>query len=544
MGPLMNLLVRLTLLQLKMELPHMTRTQTLIVALVACLFPVIGNAELKTPAIFGDGMVLQRGMEIPVWGWAEPGTKVSVHFREQASEATTDENGKWKAVLKSEQVGEPGTLSVKAADEVLTFKDVLVGEVWVCSGQSNMAMTVNRSIDGDLEALSADYPEIRLFKVPLKVATSPQSDVAAQWVPCTPETAPTTTAVGFYFCRQLHHALGVPVGLVQTAWGGTRAEAWTSPDAMAKTEELKPILDTWDGQVKAYDAEKDEAKYQAALKRWDAARIKAKEQGRNAPRKPQKLGPPDASRHYPSNLYNAMIAPLTPYAIRGAIWYQGEGNANRAYQYRTLMPTMIQSWRDAWGQGDFPFYQVQLANFRPVVNEPAPSSWAELREAQIMATQTLPNVGAVCITDIGAALDIHPKDKQNVGKRLARYALHHDYGMKNLVPSGPTYESWEVKDGKTLVHFHNHGAPLMAWYRKPVTGFQVAGEDKKWVWANAKIVNPTTVLLSHESVSKPVAIRYNWADNPQGTLYNNANLPASPFRTDDWRGMTFESVTP
>jgi len=239
-----------------------------------------------------------------------------------------------------------------------------------------------------------------------------------------------------------------------------------------------------------------------------------------------------------------MVAPLAPYAIRGAIWYQGESNAGRAYQYRTLMPTMIQSWRDTWGQGDFPFYQVQLANFMAINDQPEESAWAELREAQVMAGEKIPNVGAVCITDIGAAKDIHPKDKQNVAKRLARLALVNDYGMSNITKQGPTYKSMEVKDGKVLVHFENYGSPLTTYYREPLTGFTIAGEDKQFVWANARIVDGDTVEVSHPDIKEPKAVRYNWANNPQGTLYSNAYLPAYPFRTDDWKGVTAESVTP
>jgi sialate O-acetylesterase len=250
------------------------------------------------------------------------------------------------------------------------------------------------------------------------------------------------------------------------------------------------------------------------------------------------------SQHHPSNLYNAMIAPIKPYGIRGAIWYQGESNASRAYQYRTLMPLMIQSWRDVWGQGDFPFYQVQLANFREIRTEPVESDWAELREAQYLATKAIPKVGAVCITDIGAAKDIHPKNKQDVAKRLARLALHHDYGMTNLVPQGPTYRSVAFADGKATLEFDTYGSNLISYYNEPLTGFAIAGEDRKWKWAEAKIVGPGKVEVWSGEVSQPVAVRYNWADNPQGTLYNSLYLPAYPFRTDDWDGVTKNNVRP
>lgn len=508
--------------------------------LLACLallnLTSLAEANLKLPSVFGDHMVLQRDIEIPVWGWGDPGDKIKVSLRDQTAETTVGENGKWRVNLKPEAVGKPATLEVSDGEASVVFEDVLLGEVWVCSGQSNMGWTVQASIDPDLEAAAADYPEIRLFQVPLVTAAEPQEDVNASWRVCQPDNISNFTGVGYYFGRQLYQVLGIPVGLIQTAWGGTRAEAWTSPEAMASTEELKPIVDTWEQRAATYDPEKAEQAFQAALKRWE-------ENGKQG-RRPQKQDDPNVDRHCYSRLYNAMVSPLVPYAIRGAIWYQGESNASRAYQYRTLMPTMIQSWRDAWDQGDFSFYQVQLANFRNIVDEPADSDWAELREAQHIATEKLPNVGAACITDLGAALDIHPKDKQNVGKRLARLALHNDYGMENITPMGPTYKDMEVKDGQAHVHFDTYGRQLVTYYREPLTGFQICGEDKNWVWGNAKIVGKDTVVVSHPDVPNPVAVRYNWANNPQGTLYSDLYLPAYPFRTDNWEGVTANNVTP
>ena len=256
---------------------------------------------------------------------------------------------------------------------------------------------------------------------------------------------------------------------------------------------------------------------------------------------------PTTHPHNPSVLYNAMIAPLVPYAIRGAIWYQGESNAGRAYQYRTLMPTMIRSWRDAWGQGDFPFYMVQLANFMAIQPEPVESAWAELREAQTLTLDAEPNTGMACIIDIGAAFDIHPKDKYNVARRLARIALAEQYGYSNITKYGPTYRSMDIVGGECTIHFDNLGEEglrgLISYYGEPLTGFAIAGADKKWVWANARIEGET-VIVSHPDVPEPLAVRYNWADNPQGNLYNNAYLPAWPFRTDDWDGVTVGVLSP
>lgn len=500
-------------------------------------------AEVKTPAVFGSGMVLQRGMDVPVWGWADAGEKVTVSFRDQSVSATANDQGEWQVKLKPMQVGKAATLAVTGSNKI-EFSDVLVGEVWVCSGQSNMGWSVANGLDADLEAASANEPQIRLFQVPLVTAETPQQDVKASWRTAAPDNVSSFSAVGYLFGRQLQHTLKVPVGVIMTAWGGTRAEAWTSPEAMASTNELKPIVDAWGAKADKYNAEKAKAQYEKAMENWKKKVAAAKEAGKQAPRRPQLVGPPRLDRHHPSALYNAMVSPLVPYAIRGAIWYQGESNAGRAYQYRTLMPTMIQSWRDAWGQGDFHFYQVQLANFMAINEQPEESAWAELREAQVMAGDAIPNVGAACITDIGAAKDIHPKDKQNVAKRLARLAFVDVYGMDNITKQGPTYKSMEAKGDKVLIHFENYGSPLTTYYREALSGFAIAGADKQFVWANAKILNATTVEVSHPDVKEPKSVRYNWANNPQGTLYNNAYLPAYPFRTDDWKGVTADSVTP
>jgi len=500
-------------------------------------------SEVKLPALFTDHMVLQRGQAVPVWGWAAPNEKVTVTFRDQTRTATADADGRWSVTLDALDVGEPSTLTVKGSNE-LKRSDVLVGEVWVCSGQSNMQWSVTASLDPDLEAASAHYPMIRLFQTPMVTAETPQQDVDTKWTACTPETVPGFSAVAYFFGRQLHEVLQVPVGIIQTAWGGTPAEAWTSAEALARTPSLQPLVDSWNKRVAEFDADKAETDYQAALADWKAAVEKAKSENKPAPREPQRAQHPRKSSHRPSNLFNAMIAPLAGYGIRGAIWYQGESNAGRAYQYRTLMPLMIQSWRDAWKQGEFSFYQVQLANFKAITDQPGDSDWAELREAQMLTVDAIPNVGVACITDIGAAKDIHPKDKQNVAKRLARLALTSDYGQKNIIRQGPTYKSIDIQGNTITVHFDTHGRNLISYYQEPLTGFAIAGDDKKWVWGQAKITGPDTVEVTHPEISDPRAVRYNWADNPQGNLYSEAYLPAYPFRSDDWEGITAKNVVP
>jgi sialate O-acetylesterase len=513
---------------------------------VTVLLPAFGRAgELKLPAVFGSHMVLQRGMPLPVWGWADPQEEITVSFRDQSRSTVTDADGRWMLKLEPEDVGRPGVLTVSGRGRSVSLDDVLVGEVWVCSGQSNMQWAVQAAIDPDLEAAAAHHPRLRLFQVPLVSESEPQEDVAASWRVCASDNVSTFTAVGYYFGRTLQSVLQVPVGLIQTAWGGTRAEAWTSPDKMAALSELQPILTTWQDSVARFEPDQAQRDYEQALSRWRERAREARAAGRPAPgQRPQPPTSPRLSQHHPSNLFNAMVAPLTPFAIRGAIWYQGESNAGRAYQYRTLMPAMIESWREDWQQGDFPFYMVQLANFREIQSEPSDSDWAELREAQMLTTQALPNVGVACITDLGAAKDIHPKNKQDVGRRLARLALVDVYGEDGLARNGPVFKSVEFTDSKALVHFDNGGSDLISWYGEPLTGFAVASEPGAWHWATAQIVDGDTVELSCAEVPTPKAVRYNWADNPQGNLYNGRYLPAYPFRTDDWPGVTLGKVTP
>jgi sialate O-acetylesterase len=516
------------------------RLTALLVLLSASSLP----AEVKLPSVFGSHMVLQREMPVPVWGWAAPGDEVTVTFRDQKQSAKAGDDGKWMVKLAALDVGEPGTLTVQGTNTI-TLDDVLVGEVWVCSGQSNMQWSIAAANDPDLEALAATHNKLRLFQVPQTSKSETQSDVPAKWTACNADTVPNFTAVGYFFGRQLQSTLKIPVGLIQTAWGGTRAEAWTSPAAMSAHGEFKPILESWQEQCAAWNPEKAQADYAAAMAKWEAAAAKARDEKKQPPAKPQLATDPRLSQHHPSNLYNGMVAPLVPFAIRGAIWYQGESNATRAYQYRALMPAMIHSWRDAWQQGDFPFYQVQLANFKAIQSQPVESDWAELREAQMLAIGAEPNVGVACITDIGAAKDIHPKNKQDVGKRLARLALCDIYGLGGkVVRNGPTYKSLDIVGDKCTVHFDNGGKDLISYYNEPVTGFAIAGADKKWVWAEAKITGPSTVEVWSKEVAEPMAVRYNWADNPQGTLYNATYLPAYPFRTDDWEGVTAKNVKP
>jgi sialate O-acetylesterase len=493
-------------------------------------------ADVRLPAVIGDNMVLQRGRKAPVWGWAEPGEEVmvSVSWRSMKWAVTADENGRWKFEMKSPKAGGPYEMTLSGKNAI-TIKNILVGEVWVCSGQSNMAMSVGSSANAELEIAVSNYPNIRLFTVERKVSEQPQSDCAGSWTSCSPETIPGFSAVAYYFGRELHKVLDVPVGLIHTSWGGTPAEAWTRREILEKDKDFAPILMRYADAVARYPQAKTEHEQKVA--QWKEVVKNARAEGKNPPRQPRApLGP--GHHHSPGGLYNAMIAPLIPYGIQGAIWYQGESNAGRAYQYRKLFPAMIKNWRNDWGQDNFPFLFVQLANFKAVNPQPSESDWAELREAQLM-TLALANTGMAVIIDIGEADDIHPKNKQDVGKRLALWALARNY-RKKLVYSGSIYKSMKVEGDKIVLQFNHVGGGLVAGEGRALKGFAIAGADRKFVWADAKIVGDGIVVSSDE-VSEPVAVRYAWADNPVCNLYNKEGLPASPFRTDDWPGVTVDN---
>ncbi|MBA7622680.1 hypothetical protein ES703_30059 [subsurface metagenome] len=493
-------------------------------------------ADVKLPAVISDNMVLQRDKKVSIWGWAKPGEEVmvSVSWHRMRWAVTAGDNGKWMFKMNSPKMGGPYEMTITGKNTI-TLKNIMVGEVWVCSGQSNMQMSVKSSANAEQEIAAADYPNIRLFTVERKVAEQPQSDCVGSWTLCSPQTVPGFSAVAYYFGRELHEELNVPIGLIHTSWGGTPAEAWTRRGILKEESDFAPILARYDDAVAKYPQAMEE--YKQKLIEWKKAVEKAKAEGERTPRRPgAPLGP--GHPHSPAGLYNAMIAPLIPYGIGGAIWYQGESNVSRAYQYRKLFGRMIQNWRKDWGQDKFPFLFVQLANFMAVKPEPADSAWAELREAQLM-TLALPNSGMAVIIDIGEADDIHPKNKQDVGKRLALWALAKSYG-KELVYSGPIYKSMKIEGEKIILHFAQVGGGLVAGPDEPLKGFAIAGADRKFVWADAKI-DGDSVVVSRDEVSTPVAVRYAWADNPVCNLYNEEGLPASPFRTDDWPGITVDN---
>jgi len=501
-------------------------------------------ADIKLPAMISDNMVLQQKTAAPLWGWAEPGEKVTVKGNWSwlwGKSVYADKDGKWFVKLKTPSAGGPYTISFKGNNSI-TLSNVLIGEVWMCSGQSNMGWPVVMSLNADQEIKDANYPNLRLLTVPTKTAATPQSDCVASWTSCSPKTVPHFSAVAYFFGRYLHKELNIPIGLIHTSWGGTPAESWTKDEVLRSSEELMPIIDRYAAALKNLPAAMQE--YNKQLKAWEIAAKQAKSENKKPPLRPNlPLGPDHP--HSPSVLYNAMISPLIPYAVKGAIWYQGESNAGRAYQYRTLFPAMISNWRDDWQQ-DFTFLFVQLASLSrhapqetvvPQKGLPKEDAWAELREAQLMALN-LKKTGMAVAIDIGSTNDIHPKNKQDVGKRLALWALAKDYG-KDIVCSGPLYKSMKIENDKIHISF-DHVADGLVAKGDTLDGFAIAAADKKFVWADAHI-DGDNVVVSSKDVPNPVAVRYAWDIYPFCNLFNKAGLPASPFRTDDWPCVTLNN---
>lgn len=636
--------------------------------------------NIKLSPLFSNSMVLQQKQLIPIWGKAKPGGEVIVNFENQEKKVIVGEDGTWKVALSPVLAGGPYELTIKG-DEIQVIKNVMVGEVWICSGQSNMEMAVSAEwgkVFNDVEEVAnANYPNIRLFQVKKVMANTPQDTlVSSGWKECSPNSVANFSAVAYFYGRYLHKELNVPIGLIQTAWGGTVVEAWTSGKTLKTFDEFKDIvayiendeatneeklslaklkLNEWPDKIEKilklegtfnhgyqksnYDIKdwklmklptlwedkgmdidgvvwfgkdvnipklwkgEDLKLSLGKINDYDITWFNGKRVGRGTdvdmqrvynipaslvkdgknrimvqvldignnggiygPAKNMhisykknsislkgkwnyKIDPVDFSKiklpnkpnqnsgvNRPSVLYNAMIHPLLGYGIQGAIWYQGESNAARAYQYRDLFSGMIKNWRDDWGQGDFPFYFVQLANFTESKSQPSDDSWAELREAQNMALK-LPNTGVAITIDIGNAKDIHPRNKQDVGKRLALNALAKTY-KKNIPYSGPMYKSMKIESDKIIIAFDHIEGGLKTKDDLKLKGFAIAGSDKKFVWAKAKIEGDKVEVWSSK-IKNPVAVRYAWEANPVSNLYNEVDLPASPFRTDDWKGKTF-----
>lgn len=482
------------------------------------------DAAVALASPFTDHAVLQQGVDIPVWGTAADGEQVTISIADQKA-STTAKAGVWSVRLKPIAAGGPYQMTV-AGTTTITLNDVLIGEVWICSGQSNMERQLGPRPPQQLienweqEAATADFPQIRHFGVAHASATEPSTSVKGSWTVCSPATAKDFTAVGFFFGRALHQARKVPIGLLHTSVGGTPAEAWTSREALLANPETASIFDGWKKACDTYASQMDKWKQDEPrlMEQYRKDVEAAKAAGKPAPRKPEP--PRDPSKNPPSRLFNAMVAPLIPYAIRGTIWYQGESNNGQAKLYRALFPTMIADWRARWGQGDFPFLFVQIA--------PHGGMSPEIREAQFLTLGKSPNTAMAVTTDVGDAKDIHPTRKRPVGERLALAARHLAYG-ETIEYSGPLYQSLRIAGAKAELSFTH--ADGLAAKEGALMGFTIAGADKKFVPAKAEISNNKVIVWSDE-VTAPVAVRYGWANVPEVNLVNGAGLPASPFRTD------------
>jgi sialate O-acetylesterase len=627
--------------------------------------------SMKMASLFTNGMVLQQGVPVPVWGTSSPGDLVTVHFAGQQVSASADSDGRWMVRLAPlEANSSPSELEVSLSDGAsYVISDVLVGEVWVCSGQSNMEWPLQSSRNGAKEVKQAHFPAIRLFTVPHRPSRTPETEIAgAAWCACLPETVANFSAVAYYFAREIQSRLNIPIGLIHTSWGGTIAEAWTSWDALLENPATRGIVETFEhslrdmaSRVDEWEAQQEKTRDKGNTKHaegwagieepqagwremvlpgtwqsrglnhsgivwfrktieipaawagrdlqlaigatdksdttyfnnthvggitmaeradsWShlrtytvpgelvragrnviAVRVHSDKYvgGMTGPKEFMQLSCPDCagdgsiplagSWRYaveadyglvqvpveplykaPGVLFNGMVAPLLPFAIRGAIWYQGESNADRAAQYRDLFQVLIRSWRRAWAQGDFPFYFVQLANYMARQEQPIESQWAELREAQTMAL-ALPNTGMAVAIDIGEAGDIHPRNKMDVGLRLTLHALHGTYGHSDVIPSGPLFRSAKREGSSLRLSFDHIGGGLVC-QGDALRGFSIAGEDGHFVWAEATI-DGEDILVSSPEIAAPQSARYGWADNPEVNLYNKAGLPASPFRSD------------
>lgn len=445
-------------------------------------------------------MVLQRDAKVPVWGWGDVGEKVTVEIAGEKQTAAVGSDGRWRVDLSPKPAGGPFELKISATNKIV-LSDVLFGDVWICAGQSNMGFSLRRAKDADAEISTANYPNLRFLTVPAKSATEPQTDFAATWEKCSPKTARDFSAVAYFFGRRLRETIQVPVGLIEVAWGGASCEAWIEPRLLVEHPELSGLA--------------------------SPARLEKTPENQQA-----------------GALRNGMLEPLKPFAIKGVVWYQGEANAGRAWQYRLLFPTLVESWRQDWEQGDFPFYFVQLANFMAPRPQPGNSSWAELREAQNQAAHQLRNVGCAIAIDVGETADVHPKDKKPVGERLALLALARTYGV-DVVCAGPEFRSMKIDGNRAVLTFDNTDGGLKIGANAQcdaaeLRGFAVAGADRKFYWAKAEI-DGETVVVSAPEVERPVAVRYAWADNPICNLTNGAGLPASPFRSDVWPGVTVDA---
>jgi len=520
-----------------------TRTIGSLLTLII-LIASFAMADVRLPAVISDNMVLQSDTNVPIWGWAVPNETVTVSIGKQKQTATANADGKWMVKLGAIKSSSTTLEMTVSGKNTITIKNILVGQVWLGSGQSNMEMPVagygfektpnpiTCVINAEQEIAGAQHPLIRLFTVEKAVSDKPLADCNGRWVECSPKTIPGFSAVAYFFGRELHKELKQPVGLINSSWGGTIAETWMSVDSLCANPDFAPILQRHEEILKKYPNGKTD--YDKAFVQWQKDANEAAKAGKPEPAQPVlpfgMQNPQGAAL-----LFNGMMSPVIPFAIKGVIWYQGESNTTRAKQYQTLFPALITDWRTVWQQGDFPFLFVQLASFYVPPTWGSPLVWAELRESQLK-TLSVPNTGMAVTIDIFEDVNnIHPKNKQDVGKRLALCALAITYG-RDIEHSGPIYKSMKVEGNKVYLTFTHVDGGLVAKGGELKT-FVIAGADQKFVPAHAVIRNGT-VMVESSDVKEPVAVRYAWSDVTTGcNLYNVAGLPASPFRTDDWPGV-------
>ena len=509
-----------------MKSPHVIRS--LVVAGLAIFQSDMARADVRLPAIFSDHAVLLSGAAVPVWGWADAGEKVEVSFAGQMKTATPDANGKWMVKLDSlKPDAKPQELTVKGKN-TLTVKDVLVGEVWLGSGQSNMAMMVSAAKDFDREQAAANLPLVRMFTEGSGASAKAEEQCKGAWIVCAPETVGRFSATLFFCGREIHKSLGVPVGLINSSVGGTPIESWIAPETQAASPELKAFFEATKKADAGFNAETAKAKYEKDLAKWKEDLKAAKAEGKPVPVAPRDPVALRARKGNVGGLFNGKIAPLIPYAVRGMLWYQGEANTrdDKAAFYQHQLSLLVTDWRKRWGS-EIPFAWVQLPNFSRTGE-----GWPLVREA-MLKTLALPKTGMAITIDIGEQKNIHPKNKQEVGRRLSLWALGEVYGKKVESTSGPLPAGHEIRGSEVVLKFSHTDGGLAA-KEGELKGFLIAGEDKQWKPAKARIEGGNVIVSSAE-IAKPVAVRYAWQDWPDCNLVNGAGLPASPFRTDDWK---------
>lgn len=506
----------------------------LVIALLS-FSAVLARANVTLPDVISSGMVLQRDQKVPIWGTADPGESITVSFAGQKRTATADQGSKWLVRLGALRASAtPATMIIEGRNRI-QLDNILVGEVWLVAGQSNMQRLLSETANGEAAIAAANHPLIRLFNVSRQVAFKHAPPPLAIWLACSPDTVKQFSAAGYYFGVELEKELKVPIGLINSSYGGSQAEAWTPVEYLLASAELKPTVD----RTKIWDEERPRVKvaYDEAIRKWREEADRAKAAGARPQPSP---AVPDALREYriASSIYDGMIAPLIPFSIRGAVWYQGESNEARAEQYGILLPTMIRAWRERWGEGEFPFGIVQLPNYRDQKAEPADEPWSFIRDAQRRTAATMRRVGLIVTIDIGEAHDIHPHNKLDVGKRMALWAFADVYGKK-LTKSGPLFQEAKIEASKIVLTFSESGTGLRIRDGAKLEEFAVAGSDHKWFWAEAKITGKNRVEVWSPAVAHPLAVRYAFNNNPRhANLTNETGLPASPFRTDDWPGPT------